>query len=174
MQVNSPASSPCFSVSWVIHLLLPVWCGWVMAWTSALGLASRNCSEFSRKHFLSLNCYEISVRWGRSQGQRFGAPGRKISLVLPVCVYLIKYRKGLPLSHPHSAYPEPWSRLEWTPDGSCGCSEHKRFLVCSRVYQCLNRTGGSTGTPYQQLIGAHGFPGTLLVPWVYPAPSALS
>ena len=63
-------------------------------------------------------------------------------------------------NNPHSAYSKPWPCPERTPDGSCRCSEHKGFLVCAGVYQCLNRTGGSTGTPYQQLIRAPGFPCT--------------
>lgn len=145
-----------------------------MAWTSPYVLLLGPAVNFPGKHFLSLHCYKVSVRRGRGQGQRFGGPGWKISLVLPVCTYLIKYKNSLPPAHPDSTHPEPWPRPEWTPGGSCGCSEHKGFLVCPRVYQCLNRTSGNAGTRYQQLIRPHGFPGTLLVPWVYPASSALS
>lgn len=110
------------------------------------------------------------MRCGRGQGERFGTPGMKISVVIPVCIYLIECRKSLPLSHPYSAYSELWPCPEWTPDGSCRCSEHKRFLVCRRVYQCLNRTGGSAGTPYQQLIGTHSFPCTFASHLNLPSP----
>lgn len=149
-----------------------MWVGHGLNWSMCPAL--RTCTEFSRKLFLNLSCYEISLRWDRGQGQRIRVPGLKVSVVLPVHIYLIKYRESLPLSHPDSTYPEPWPCLEWAPDGSGWMLRDKRFLVCSRVYQCLNRAGGSAGTPYQQLIKAHGFPGTLLVPRVYPAPSALS
>ena len=139
-----------------------------MAWTSS----SYVLLEGSAVNFIE-NIFSISVvqrwLWEGQAAERFGALGLKSSWVLPVCTCLINSRKALPLSHPHSAYSKPWPCPERTPDGSCRCSEHKGFLVCAGVYQCLNRTGGSTGTPYQQLIRAPGFPCTFAGLWSLPS-----
>jgi hypothetical protein len=100
------------------------------------------------------------------RGERSRALGLKMGLVLPVNIYLSDKVQEMLSFSPHFHL---WAVacLDWAPDGSCGCSEHKRFLVCPRIYQCLNRSGGS---PAISAAYRPSFPCTLAshsVTWVY-------